>query len=68
MRHPFSSILIMGLLWNCAGTPPEPTPEPVPEPEPVVVIPPSPPKAISIQSVEYDLENMTIKWNSSSES
>ena len=68
IRHSFGLIMLMGAFWNCAGTPPEPAPEPVPEPEPVVVVPPSPPKSISIYSVEYDLENMTIKWNSSSES
>ena len=71
MRHPFSSILIMGLLWNCASTPPEvvlePEPVPQPQPEPVVIVPPSPPKAIAIHSVSYDLDEMTIKWHSSKE-
>jgi len=69
------------LFWGCAGAPeptlepialaPEPEPEPVitprpPEPE-IVAVPPSPPDPINIKSVTYDLSQMTIEWEESSD-
>ena len=58
-------------IWRCASTPPPPPmPEPEPEPvvmtpEPVVVVPPSPPKQITIKSVSYGINDMTIEWEKS---
>ena len=69
-------LIAVVLFWSCASTPPTPpepepvvvyVPEPEPEPEPVVVIPPTPPEAISITSVEYDINHMSIKWDTSKE-
>jgi len=75
VRSLVASFLAMRLFWGCAGPPPPapvPTPKPVAEPDPkpvpVVVIPPSPPEAVSIQSVTYDRDQMTVKWQASSES
>ena len=65
------SFLAMRLFWGCASPPPAapaPEPKPVPKPAPVVVIPPSPPKAVSIHSVTYDRDQMIVKWRASSES
>ncbi|SVD89958.1 uncharacterized protein METZ01_LOCUS442812, partial [marine metagenome] len=61
----------MKLFWGCASPPPAapvPVPKPVEEPAPVVVIPPSPPKAVSIHFVTYDRDQMIVKWQASSES
>jgi len=68
-KHDFLLILIMVVFWNCAGSPPEPIPEPIAEtiiqPEPVVATPPSPPEPVSIRSIRYDLNSMTIQWRPS---
>tara|TARA_B100001758_G_scaffold102186_1_gene87486 strand:- start:973 stop:2547 length:1575 start_codon:yes stop_codon:yes gene_type:complete len=70
--HGLLLLLVVGVLWNCAGSPPELIPEPITEkivqPKPVVVIPPSPPNSISINSITYDRHSMTIKWDSSLDS
>ena len=62
VRSLLAPFLAMRLFWGCAGPPPpapvpapKPVAEPAPKPVPVVVIPPSPPEAVSIQSVTYDL-------------
>ena len=72
LRFHFLSIWILLYFWKCASNPPIPQPEPLPEPEPVVIIPdtvkiipPSPPKEISIISVKYNINNMEIKWEKS---
>ena len=70
--HGLLLLLVVGVLWNCAGSPPELIPEPITEkivqPKPVVAIPPSPPNSISINSITYDRYSMTIQWHSSLES
>ena len=72
INRPLNFYLIaVALFWSCASKPPVPPepepvvviePEPKPEPEPVVAIPPSPPEAISINSIEYNTNYMSIKW------
>ena len=75
VRSLVAPFLAMRLFWGCAGPPPpapvpapKPVAEPAPKPVPVVVIPPSPPEAVSIQSVTYDRDQMIVKWQASSES
>jgi len=77
INRPLNFYLIaVALFWSCASKPPVPPepepvvviePEPEPEPEPVVAIPPTPPEAISINSIEYNTNYMSIKWDSSKE-
>ena len=72
-KHGFLFILVVIVFWNCAGSPPEPIPEPIAEKipetiiqqEPIVFMPPLPPKPVSIRSIRYDLNSMTIQWRSS---
>ena len=72
-KHGFLFILVVIVFWNCAGSPPEPIPEPIAEKipetiiqqEPLVFMPPLPPKPVSIRSIRYDLNSMTIQWRSS---
>ena len=71
MKIYFLFLFLLYIFWNCAS-PPEPEPDPVveekPEPIPIVVIPPSPPEKTIVKNVIYDLDKMTINWESSLDS
>ena len=50
IKHPVYYLLTIFILFNCAGSPPEPIPEPVPEVvKRTTAIAPNPPKSILIQ-------------------
>jgi len=66
IKHFVYFLLTIFILLNCAGSPPVPIPEPVPEVvKSTAVIAPNPPESILIQSIEYDLSSMIIKWGAS---
>ena len=66
IKHPVYYLLTIFILFNCAGSPPEPIPEPVPEVvTSTVVIHQNPPESILIHSIEYDRNSMIIKWGAS---
>ena len=66
IKHPVYYLLTIFILFNCAGSPPEPIPEPVPEVvKSTVVISPKPPESIMIHSIEYDRNSMIIEWGAS---
>ena len=67
IKHSVYYLLTIFILFNCAGSPPEPIPEPVPEVvKSTVVVAPNPPQSINyIHSIEYDRSSMIIKWGAS---
>ena len=66
IKHPVYYLLTIFILFNCAGSPPEPIPEPVPEVvKRTTAIAPNPPESILIRSIEYDQSSMIIKWGAS---
>ena len=63
IRYSVYYLLTIFILFNCAGSPPEPIPEPVPEVViSTVVVLPKPPHPITIHSIEYDRNSMIIEW------
>ena len=69
IKHSVYYSLTIFILFNCAGSPPEPIPEPVPEVVlNTVAVSPKPPKPIKIYSIEYDRNAMIIQWGVSKDS
>jgi len=66
IKHSVYYSLMIFILFNCAGSPPEPIPVPVPEVVlSTVAISPKPPESIIIHSIEYDRSSMIIQWSAS---
>ena len=66
IKHSVYYLLKIFILFNCAGSPPEPIPEPVPEVVlSTIAVSPKPPKSIMIHSIEYERSSMIIQWGAS---